>query len=270
MFYRWLNHCRASSRSGSVPSVLWITLKVDRDPQRPITGAQLHGAVVNAIDESPDEHTRQSKPFSVWPLLATEMDRLVRLRVAWLVDDTIPAGLLNSQGRWRFGSMNATTCDVEVESVPFKSIASTAPTRASEFTFYSPTYFSRSGRDFPLPDPHLVFGSLVRRWNSHCVDFPIGRDLEEAFVRHIAIDDFSIESQTSMSRRDRSSRGEHEILESGFVGRVAFKLHPAASHEELCAFAAMSQFADIAGVGAQTTHGFGACSVSVGGFGLHG
>jgi len=30
----------------------------------------------------------------------------------------------------------------------------------------SPMYFSRNGRDHPIPDPVLIVGSLARRWNS--------------------------------------------------------------------------------------------------------
>jgi len=110
--------------------------------------------------------------------------------------------------------------------------------------FASPTFFKRKGAHYPLPEPRLVFGSLIDRFRAHAPVEPPDW-LSETLTR------------TTLRTYSLRTRGiEHEVRAVGFVGRAVFHL-PRASEDEMRWLGALWKFAFFAGVGAKTSLGFG-------------
>ncbi|NPA76403.1 MAG: CRISPR-associated endoribonuclease Cas6 [Candidatus Diapherotrites archaeon] len=110
--------------------------------------------------------------------------------------------------------------------------------------FASPTFFKRHGDHYPLPEPRLVFGSLLSRFAAFApIDPP---DDLQGVIDRLTLRAVSI----------RTRPIEHEVRAVGFTGRVVFHL-PRASEEEARWLTALWRFAFFSGVGAKTTLGFG-------------
>lgn len=110
--------------------------------------------------------------------------------------------------------------------------------------FGSPTFFKRKNAHYPLPEPKLVFGSLLRRFRQHApIESP--KELDAVFDR-----------VTFRAHSLRTKSLEHDVRAPGFVGRVVFHL-PNATEEEARWLTALWRFSFFAGVGAKTTMGFG-------------
>jgi len=122
----------------------------------------------------------------------------------------------------------------------------------------SATYFSRSGRHYLLPDPELILRGIVARWNFHN---PPGTPLAvaDATVRGLAGRIVVKRHSIHTVRTQGHARGQG----TGFVGDVRLGLRNADRRNpdgESAArlFASVCAFAPFCGVGAQTTHCFGA------------
>lgn len=110
--------------------------------------------------------------------------------------------------------------------------------------FASPTFFRRAGANYSLPEPALVFGSIIARWNAYApVKVPERAELElkGATVRHFDIQTKPITFET------------HAV---GVVGTVTYHF-AGASEETLRWSQALGQFAYFSGVGAKTSMGLG-------------
>lgn len=237
-----------------MPSTLEIDLEVGHAPSSPISSRHLHAAVVAAVDESPDDHTAAHKRFSIWPLLAGGTDSHARLRVGWLADSDVPSGLLRPGRTWRLGSMNATCVGHQISHKPFAALATVSRASAGRLSFHSPTSFSRSGRSFPLPDPYLILKGLHRRWNAFAGDCAMPESVLSEVLAHIELRDFDI-TACHVTQERVVGRGDTDL---GFIGWVDLALSGRPTLAEELAFGALCSFAEIAGVGHQTTHGYGA------------
>lgn len=110
--------------------------------------------------------------------------------------------------------------------------------------FVSPTFFKRKGAHYPLPEPALVFGSLLERFRAYAPAAP---------------PDTLCESLTRLTLRHTSIRPhpiEHGVRAVGFAGQATFHLSKA-GEEELRWLGALWRFTFFAGVGAKTSLGFG-------------
>lgn len=114
--------------------------------------------------------------------------------------------------------------------------------------FASPTCFSFGRRKILLPEPDLVFGGLLKRWNS-LAPFPLPHDLLDLFAEQLAISEFH-NLNTRMLDFAR-------YKEKGFTGAVTFEALGSWQNEELCALNTLADFAFYAGVGYHTTMGLG-------------
>lgn len=124
--------------------------------------------------------------------------------------------------------------------------------RAADLHFISPTAFSlgqgEGGKRMSvLPEPVLVFHSLLRKWNQFAAP---DLALDPAFRR--LVEEGCIitghELRTAMFQFPRH-------LQVGFMGRCRFAL--SADAEQLRIFNALADFAQYAGVGYKTTMGMG-------------
>jgi CRISPR-associated endoribonuclease Cas6 len=112
-------------------------------------------------------------------------------------------------------------------------------------------YFSRNGRDLPLPDPVLIVRSALTRWNVHAPPpLAVEPDLGTALISSVYLREHCGQS--------RQAPVSATMTQTGFVGTAELGLTRVADERVERVFAALMRFAAIAGIGAQTTHGFGA------------
>ncbi|MGW9307758.1 CRISPR system precrRNA processing endoribonuclease RAMP protein Cas6 [Saccharomonospora azurea] len=225
-----------------MPATVRLTLDLAGRPR--IYPARLHGAACALLETTRDDHRRQHKPFAVGPLY--DVGGHTRWRLGWLTDhDPPPLPRLV-----RFGDTPCPVLDVRVEQTSYAELARSEPARHAQLRMTSPLYFSRSGRDHPLPDPVLIVRSAAQRWNAHAPEmFTIADKQIRAVTGTVFLHD--MEGETV---RTPVSATMHQ---TGFLGSVRLGLTKSADHAARMVFAALLRFAALAGVGAQTTHGFG-------------
>lgn len=114
--------------------------------------------------------------------------------------------------------------------------------------FLTPTTFT-TGEDhvsYPLPDPRLVFRSLLLRWKSHGP--PVFSDAEgEDLLRSVRVTRYTIRTHAHKFSA---------FTKVGFVGEVEFTIGTR-KPQLLRLFNTLASFAFYAGVGAKTTMGMG-------------
>ncbi len=233
-----------------MPAVL--TLRLGGPVRRPAP-RQLQGAAALLFEDPAADHHSAVKPFAVGPLSWAE--DMGTWRLGWLgAGDPPPA--------WpppavRFGPSEHPVFGYGGEVWPFAALAAARPARRASMRMLTPTFFSRNGRDLPLPEPVLIVRSLLARWNSHApADLAIGEDLARDLMATVFL--------ASMRGATEQVMLADQLRQVGYVGDVELRLLKTADSTAAGVFAALMRFAAIAGVGAQTTHGFGAVEVTVG------
>lgn len=124
-----------------------------------------------------------------------------------------------------------------------------APPRSVTLHFASPVLFKRNGVICLLPEPALVFGSLLNRWNQFApVQFPeeLRRYAKEClYVNRLRVESERVEVTP-------------EIVWSGVRGRVSFR----SNHYDrywMSLIQTLAAFSVFSGVGAKLSMGFGQC-----------
>ena len=113
------------------------------------------------------------------------------------------------------------------------------------FQFKTPTTFKKGKFDFPLPDPELIFKSLLNKWNAFS---PIKIKLDLKKLKYeIALHGAWIRTEKVKLSKDK------KIL--GFRGRVL--LYSCAREDELKLLNTLYKFAPFSGIGRKTTMGLG-------------
>ena len=222
-----------------------ITLHIT-EPAVPPYPAQLHGAACQFLEPAEADHTAQSKPFTVGAPLAE--CGVVTWRLGWLPDVALPAPWPPSQ--LRLGSSVCRILDARATHQSFATLAASRPVVRGLMRFVTPTYFSRNGRDVPLPDPVLVLRSLLQRWNTFA---PTGLVIDEELSRGL-LGAVLLTGAAVATERVQVGR---LAWQTGFVGEAEFGITRTAPPRVDAVFTALLRFAAVAGVGAQTTHGFG-------------
>ncbi len=239
-----------------MPTLIQMRLKATW-PVRPST-RQLHGLACALFETDSTGHVGQEKPFAVWPLRPAPEGAGDEWtwRAAWLTDDPPPAGAVAADVL-RVGHVTCAVVESTQRRVTHARLAAGPAPGAVTVTFASPTYFSQNGADVVLPDPRLIVGSWRRRWN---LSLPAANPLavdEEAWwdvhraVRLAAFDLRTVPYDTGHGR-DRA----------GFTGSATLRLDRDAAPSAGAVLGTLARFAEYCGTGAQTTHGFGATTVS--------
>ncbi|MFF4020648.1 CRISPR system precrRNA processing endoribonuclease RAMP protein Cas6 [Streptomyces sp. NPDC001843] len=239
-----------------MPTLWHLTLRAARPARREVTPAQLHGLACTLLEEPRHDHSAANKPWSVSPLFAAPEPQTAVLRIGWL-DDTRHLGETLTEGReLRLGSQHFTIAEAAAEHAPYEALLATGPATHAELHAVTPTYFSRNGTQYPLPDPHLIYGSLARRWNAYA---PPHLNIPDTALRemrnHLALSAHDIATQpvqlTTIAPR------------IGYTGHSTFTLTGTPPPATTATFTALSLYAHTAGIGAQTTHGCGHTQVTV-------
>ena len=103
----------------------------------------------------------------------------------------------------------------------------------------------------------MIVGSWRRRWNSSLPDgdpLVIGDDAWRETHRVLALAAFDLRTEV------RDSGHGHD--RAGFTGSATLRLARSAPATARQILATLARFAEYCGTGAQTTHGFGATSIS--------
>lgn len=227
-----------------VPAVLDLDLAVPTGTQ--VYPARLHGAACSMLEGNETAHAAQHKPFSVGPLIEASSGQ-TRWRVGWL-------GSAEPPPIPKTVALGPSRCPVRLASpqlMSFAELLAGRPVRHADLQFISPTFFGRKGRDLPLPDPVLIIRSLATRWDAHAPpELALPAEVLTALLDTVYLADAAIDT-----RRAQVSR---TMWQTGFVGAAQLALTKAADAATTEVFTALTRFAEFAGVGAQTTHGFGA------------
>ncbi|WP_407286466.1 CRISPR system precrRNA processing endoribonuclease RAMP protein Cas6 [Streptomyces sp. BP-8] len=228
----------------------WQLLLRPTDPIRSthIPPAQLHGLACRLLEGASADHHSQTKPFAITPVVeAPHAPGYATLALNWLDDHTTPPLDTLRGEHIRLGSQFFTVEDVQGSSAPYAALQALPATRRVTLNFLSVTYFTRSGRWIPLPDPELLYTGLARRWNTFAPQTfpdPLTTSLRET-VRLTAHELHSAPADLGPASR------------TGFTGQATFTLPHSAPDDLASAFTALSAYAEAAGIGAQTTHGLG-------------
>ena len=139
-----------------------------------------------------------------------------------------------------------------LEVVTYQDLLEVSPSgREIVIDFLTPTAFKRSVCDYPVPEPSLVFGSLLKRWNAFS-PFKIEGKLIERVSRFVTVSGCWI--------RTRKVEIMNGARLTGFVGRVFFYSF-LREKEENRILNALALFSRFSGIGRKTTMGFGAVRV---------
>lgn len=233
-----------------MPAAFRLSLGPGSRGNRAPSPKQIHGFLCHTFGESDDDHLAQTKPWATWPASLQERRRML-LRFSWLCDDK-DAGLDSRLGRsLRFGPVQHSVHDVQEQREAYEELMDGAAT-SIQFRFVSPTWFSRNGRLYPIPDPVLVFSRLADRWATFST-VTLDPDSVAALVSTVSIADLAgATHQYPIGKADKV----------GFVGTARYSIAARSSPDTARTMAALSRFAQYCGVGASTTFGAGAVEVS--------
>lgn len=236
-----------------MPVIVELRLRPSR-PFQPAT-RQLHGLACAVFEGTQsDSHTSHDKQFAIWPLHPAPDGWL--LRAAWLLPG-LPHSLLAACGQLRLGPVTCAVTDLALRPAAHADLAAGPPLSEASLTFGSPTYFSQNGTGVVLPDPRLIVGSWRRRWNASLPaedPLAIGDDQWKELHRALRLTAFDLQTES----RDAG----HGHDQAGFTGSATLRLDKEASAGARRVFGSLARFAEFCGTGAQTTHGFGATTLS--------
>jgi hypothetical protein len=237
-----------------MPAIIEMRLKATWT-LRPDT-RQLHGLACALFESDGADHAEQRKPWAVWPLTPGASPEEWEWRAAWL-PDTIPPASALTVDVLRVGHVSCTVTESRQRRVSHAALAGGPPLAGALVEFASPAYFSQNGADTVAPDSRLIVGSWRRRWNA---SLPDGGPLAVSDAEGTQLS--RLLSLGAFNLRTESRGTGHGRDRLGFVGTATLQLArnaPAASRK---AFGALARFAEYCGTGAQTTHGFGATTVT--------
>ncbi|MBA3947473.1 MAG: CRISPR-associated endoribonuclease Cas6 [Herpetosiphonaceae bacterium] len=217
----------------------------DLDAVKPFTVSDLLGARGGGDGRSVSpNHTYGLR----WTGLSSELDEHLR---AWAMT---PPTELDLDGT-HFTVESATT-DPKVQAwagsaswndlIALEQVGRVVPSHHLHIHFWSPTTFRSSGRSIPVPQPELVFGSLLDRWNSVA---PLALPVE---IRRFAAECL-VFGRYSLEASWLSIFGAGE---TAFTGRCTYT---ATNRDRyyLHVCAALLRLGFFSGVGAKTSMGFG-------------
>ena len=243
-----------------MPTTFEITARLERVPRDRIGFRDLHRLACYLIeDEGEEAHSRQDKPFTVWPLLSGRDDDEVVVVIHSLVDEMFDSRVhtrLEGSGSKRPNlgvDLGFVDYDLTVTSVTWDALADSPAVEGVDIETLSPFSYSRNGGHVVLPDPILVHRQLAVRWNDFVPwsDEVIDDADSRALNALVVLDHVDIESV-------RLNEYHHRLAAVGSFGYV---LDRGAGAGERELFGRLWSFARFAGLGAMTAHGMGAVKV---------
>lgn len=224
---------------------------------------QAHGLLFHLLaahnpDLSAELHNRADKPFSLSPVRAEDGSTALTFnegaqacfQVGALSAPLISALAAITPREVRLGNTHARLEAIEPLLPRPASYESLFDYRALpkniSLRFLTPTSFRRLGEQILLPEPGLVFGSLLSRFNAHS-PFPFPAESRAAFER-LRVSRYDL-------RTSAVEYGRYKII--GFTGRITFTFPTDFPPQMAYLSAALARFARFSGVGYKTTMGLG-------------
>lgn len=211
----------------------------------------------------PGDHNGPGKAHSVGPLANPETD-LWHLDLA-VVDDRLVEVARSRLGRGTpvfLGPLRGEITDNVAVTAQrsWDDLCISLPLSVARFSFEAPVHFRSSQRRITEPEPLLIFRHLRDRWRQWAPDSAPSIDFR-AVVWSLRLDGTEV-TATGPGRYDprKGSRVANRI--PVWAGEATVTIDEAASADR-CALGALVQAAPFFGVGANTTAGFGATSVTL-------
>lgn len=217
------------------------------------TPYQIHGMVCGLLAEDDEQHSAQEKPWSIRPP-APHGDGW-QIQMVWHSDSATPSVREKGNGSLRLGAIHYEVVSLTSTRLPLQALVLGSADR-TELEFITPTWFSRSGSEYPLPDARMIYRGLGMRWAA--IDqfgSLLAPEALEVVAGQVRITRFSGETRQFLLGKARRT---------GFVGRARYALPRGSDPRVREAFGALTRLARLVGVGAMTTHGAGCVEVELG------
>ncbi|WP_461829816.1 CRISPR-associated endoribonuclease Cas6 [Aquifex sp.] len=194
----------------------------------------------------------KEKPFSLW---FKTSENLLTLYISFLQDELarifIRSYLLGEELLEFMNIKFKKNLNLKIEAKDIRSyekIYKDAPLRTVvKLKFITPTTFKKGKYDYPVPEPELIFRSLMRKWNKFA-DYKPGIDLREAFREKIIISSYELRTKKVYFRNLGKA--------VGFLGDIILEFHE--KDETILKWLnALLNFGEFCGVGRKTTMGMG-------------
>ncbi len=250
-----------------MPVLMGVGFKPEREVlSSEITPDRVHALFFSLLSENLARELHKPsrlKPFCIWfrPFFGEErtVDKIV-VEISFLREDLFPCFLstfmLKESGELRIGDVRLRKLKrpyiSEEKIISYRRIYEEASEdKTIVMDFLTPTTFRKGKSDYPLPDPSLVFKSLIRKWVTFG-DVRIDKNLRKVLERDIQVSGAWIRTKkVELSRLGKVV---------GFTGRVVFFVD-SEDREVLRWINALAKFGEFAGVGRKTTMGFGKVKV---------
>lgn len=252
-----------------MPTSMTIRFRADRPPVADSV-LKFRGLVSELIEERNSAIHRSSdfKPFTAWPPMTN--GNIVTVRINWLRDDVTPDGLLLERLRQaqRLGSTMLEPTELDVQSIPYVTLASGGPVSNASVDFLAPGMtIASNGRDLLFPEPELMLRLLEGRWITNS---PVGLPPDEGVLsRRIIVKRYELKTvRVTEYVNGQTGRGTTRSTGTAFVGRVTYgvKGPPGAEHGAAARrLSALLGLAEYCGLGEGTARGRGAMKVTTDG-----
>lgn len=231
-----------------------IQLKfITEKPVEEVQGSHLHALFFNLLPSDVAErvHAMDKKPFSIW--LESLQEKEISLIASLLEDELLPSVVYGYYMQCRDIHIKGTPLKPkkpqglrEIKSETYEELLQGKLYRRVNYEFLTPCTFNRYRRDYPLPDPQLVFEGLLKRWNAFSERALPEDEIRKRILREVSMAELQISTQTV-----ELSEG---VKVRGFVGRVSFLFH---SEEVSTLLSPLVRFSVYSGVGRKTAMGLG-------------
>ncbi|MFQ6055517.1 MAG: CRISPR-associated endoribonuclease Cas6 [Methanosarcinales archaeon] len=116
--------------------------------------------------------------------------------------------------------------------------------------FKSPTAFKRKNIAYLFPEPRLVFGSLLKKWNKYS-PYQVQNSIMDNIENDVIVSRYKLQTK-ALHYRNKNK----EYIVKGFVGIVDYKIR-SRNEEIIKTINLLSDFAIFSGVGYKTPMGMG-------------
>ncbi len=243
-----------------------VKVKLPFFPEKPIEANRIfpetiHGLFFNILPEDMVKelhpHSRV-KPFSLWsnvPFFKEGKVEKIVIEISFLKEEFLPKLLASYLLGNEEISLNGIKLTKGVRPYfkreflkSYGNIYEYAPAENTiVLDFLTPTTFKKGDFDYPLPEPSLVFKSLIRKWVAFS-NYPLTENLREILEKGIFISGAWIKTvKFPLSPQAK-------IV--GFTGRVVFYID-SSKKEILKWLNTLAFFGEYAGIGRKTTMGLG-------------
>ncbi|MDW8358818.1 CRISPR-associated endoribonuclease Cas6 [Thermus sp.] len=248
-----------------------VVLELVGEKPPPYLGKHAHGLFFALLSQMDSElatrlHVAPRKPFTITPLGEGQGTLLLRLT---MLDDELlspflhtllqiaPKGLPLGDTSYRLVRVLSTPEGHPLAGrVSWEALRDAPSVTEVALAFRTPTVFTTSKpggrtRYTPLPEPRLIFRSLLEKWQAHS-PYPYAPEEAAALLEVL-----ELELELSSFRRLRFFRVQvARGFFPGFTGEVQVKLHGDCTEAQRT-LGILQTYAFYAGVGAKTTYGLG-------------